>query len=211
MPPTNTNSVCKTRSKLLYMGSLLGELSSAFGKDAGKATTATLIVSLISTLLGISDTLSINLHEVLINKLAINDKKYPPRLCKGKPAAIKYTEYSHETGITKEHGQSVMKTAPGNREDITIENANFMDNIKDITLLLVDFVTKREWTKDDTPTNLMMATMGEYGELVQLFAWKGDDPAQDQLTSEEKDKVAQEIADVTILSLRLAYRCGIDL
>ena len=37
-----------------------------------------------------------------------------------------------------------------------------------------NFVREREWEKYHTPRNLVMAMMGEVGEIAEIFQWKGE-------------------------------------
>ena len=62
-----------------------------------------------------------------------------------------------------------------------------------------------------TPRNLLLALIGELGELAELFQWKGDVEDAWFPSISEHDKVKQELADVTIYLCRLADVCGISL
>jgi dCTP diphosphatase len=68
---------------------------------------------------------------------------------------------------------------------------------------------EREWSKYHKPRSLVLALLGELGELAELVQWKQDGPAV--LTNEVLDKIGQEIADVTIYLIRLADVCGVSL
>lgn len=59
------------------------------------------------------------------------------------------------------------------------------------------------------PRSLVLALMGELGELAELFQWKPD--TEQTLTLQEHDKIGQEIADVSIYLIRLADVCGVSL
>ena len=99
------------------------------------------------------------------------------------------------------------------------------------------FARDREWEKFHTPRNLLLALMGEVGELAgwfssrptcarpashsrsafrssECFQWLGDDAAKPGLPGMDKDKkihVGEELADVLLYVLRLADVCGIDM
>ena len=73
------------------------------------------------------------------------------------------------------------------------------------------FAVDRDWLRYHTPRNLLLALTGELGELAELFQFKGDHEDQSMLSVDEKDKMGQEIADVTIYLLRLADECGVSL
>lgn len=51
-----------------------------------------------------------------------------------------------------------------NNNDITIAQA---------TNQLRHFVQERDWEQFHTPRNLLMALVGEVGELAEIFQWKG--------------------------------------
>lgn len=59
---------------------------------------------------------------------------------------------------------------------------------KDATLMLRQFVKQRDWDKYHTPRNLVMALVGEVGEIAEIFQWKGE--VQNGLVGfSEKEKV----------------------
>jgi len=87
-------------------------------------------------------------------------------------------------------------------------------------MTIQDFATERQWTKFHTPRNLVLALLGEVGELAEIVQWKGDDGydvLDEKKTVEggdlrverlgfsvvELDQLAQELADVSIYLLRL--------
>mmetsp|Transcript_55706 Transcript_55706/g.166908 ORF Transcript_55706/g.166908 Transcript_55706/m.166908 type:complete len:355 (-) Transcript_55706:118-1182(-) len=141
----------------------------------------------------------------------------------------KYTAYSDQTGITKTDGQSTLHTDPdeslhstpsssdSDSEASSVE-ANDLpgaDTIEGITLRIRRFATDRSWCRYHTPRNIVLALLGELGELAELFQWKGDGPdgapggLQNWLDA-DRDTVGQELADVSIYLLRLADVCGVD-
>lgn len=76
-----------------------------------------------------------------------------------------------------------------------------------------EFATARSWAQFHTPRNLVLALMGEVGELAELLQWKADDHKNDNggdlLSAVELDKLSQELADVAIYSMRIATVCGV--
>lgn len=171
-----------------------------------EAAMGNLLLALFQT----ADACSLNLYRCVKAKLALNAKKYPVELCKGKSG--KYTRYSNETGITKTVGQSTVDDIfeSASSEDIDIVS------IQEVSAMITKFAVDRQWEQYHTERNLMLALIGEMGELAELFQWKGDDSegAPIGLTSwsqEEKDKVGQELADVSIYLLRLAVQSNIDI
>lgn len=86
---------------------------------------------------------------------------------------------------------------------------NFVDElVPALTARTRQFAIDRDWLRYHSPRNLLLALLGELGELAEIFQFKGDDEDQ-SLSMEERDKVGQEIADVTIYLLRLADSCGV--
>lgn len=76
------------------------------------------------------------------------------------------------------------------------------------------FTAEREWDKFHTPRNLMLALVGEVGELAELFQWKTETDAGPGLpgfSEKEVNNVQDELADVLLYLIRLADRCDVDL
>ncbi|WAR02092.1 DCTP1-like protein, partial [Mya arenaria] len=70
-----------------------------------------------------------------------------------------------------------------------------------------EFAQERNWDQYHTPRNLLMALVGEVGELAEIFQWKGE--VKEGLP--ERDHVGQELADVFLYLVRLSEKCHIDL
>lgn len=74
------------------------------------------------------------------------------------------------------------------------------------------FCKERNWDQFHQPRNLLLAMVGEVGEVAELFQWKGE--VKEGLPDwSEKDKkhLAQELSDVLIYLVRLSEKCHIDL
>jgi len=79
-------------------------------------------------------------------------------------------------------------------------------------LFIRTFTNERQWDLFHTPRNLLLALLGEVGELAELVQWSGDDGVVSDVLSEKTlDKVGQEIADVSIYLLRLCDVCRVPL
>ena len=72
------------------------------------------------------------------------------------------------------------------------------------------FVEERDWGLFQTPKNLSMALIVEAAELVEHFQWMRPEES-DSLVNNKKKKVAEELADILIYTVRLADRLGVDL
>jgi dCTP diphosphatase len=145
-----------------------------------------------------AETCQLDLGQCIVKKMTLNKKKYPVELVKGKSG--KYTAYSDQTGITKTEGQSTVQL-----------QAEGTKTVEEITGRISAFATERLWTRYHTPRSLVLALMGELGELAEIFQWRGDDAhGIEGLSDEDLDHVGQEFADVTIYLLRLANVCHVN-
>jgi NTP pyrophosphatase (non-canonical NTP hydrolase) len=180
----------------------------------------------------------LDLHHCIETKLVLNAKKYPVELCKGKSG--KYTVYSEQTGITKTQGQT--STNDPTNDIPTTHNSTSSPHPPTVLLLkpnhndpttldvvqtkITDFANERLWNRFHTPRNLVLALIGELGELAELFQWKGDcttttttattvangtTGSNTKLSPLELEQISQEIADVAIYLLRLAAVCRVKI
>lgn len=74
---------------------------------------------------------------------------------------------------------------------------------------LRQFMAEREWQTFHDPKNLAMAIASEVGELCALYRWIPNAEA-DAFSQAKPEPIADEVADVLILTLLLADRAGID-
>lgn len=121
---------------------------------------------------------------------------------KGK--AHKYHHYSAQTGIKKE-GQSI-------GESVSVFQKAPWDgrvSLSGLQATLREFVAERDWAKYHAPRNLLLALVGEMGELCEIVkTLKGGPTAWPRAS---KDELAQEVADVFIYLLRFSDVCKVDL
>ena len=75
---------------------------------------------------------------------------------------------------------------------------------------ILRFRDERDWEQFHTPKNLSMAIAAEVGELNECFQWLTPEQSQ-SIDTEDRQHVAQEIADVGIYLLRLCQVLDIDL
>ncbi|KAG9445807.1 hypothetical protein H6P81_011935 [Aristolochia fimbriata] len=85
-------------------------------------------------------------------------------------------------------------------------------SLKELSRKLEEFAKERDWEKYHSPRNLLLAMVGEVGELSEIFQWKGE-VAKGLPNWEESDKehLGEELSDVLLYLIRLADICGIDL
>lgn len=79
-----------------------------------------------------------------------------------------------------------------------------------LAALMRQFVADRDWAQFHTPKNLVLALVGEVGELAAEFQWLTEADLS-ELNVDPDGPVAQEIADVLIYLVQLADNLNIDL
>jgi dCTP diphosphatase len=74
------------------------------------------------------------------------------------------------------------------------------------------FREERDWEQFQDPKSVMLALVGEVGELAELLQWLPADDAR-QLAQKEPlhARIAEEMADVLVYLVGLADQCGVDL
>ena len=85
-----------------------------------------------------------------------------------------------------------------------------MDSLDDLNRRLKAFAQARDWEQFHSPKNLVMALAGECGELLEHFQWLSEAQST-ALSSEKKEAVALEMADILIYLIRCSERLDIDL
>ena len=74
-----------------------------------------------------------------------------------------------------------------------------------------DFTNDRDWEQFHDPKSLILALMGEIGELAELFQWLPADKAVATSQVEPlRTRVGEELADVLLYFVRLADVLGVD-
>jgi NTP pyrophosphatase (non-canonical NTP hydrolase) len=73
------------------------------------------------------------------------------------------------------------------------------------------FSRDRDWEKFHDPRSLILALVGEVGELAELFQWQlTDDPKSSSSAGSRHQRASEEIADVFLYLIRLADVLDID-
>ncbi len=85
-----------------------------------------------------------------------------------------------------------------------------MTEYEGLQKLLREFSKEREWDQFHSPKNLAIALSVEASELLEIFQWLTEAESLD-LSTEKRQCVGEEMADVFLYLLRLADRMGIDL
>ncbi|WP_217616601.1 nucleotide pyrophosphohydrolase [Cellulomonas sp. GbtcB1] len=80
-----------------------------------------------------------------------------------------------------------------------------------LTALIREFSEERDWEQFHDPKSLVLALVGEVGELAELVQWL---PAGDAVAHfahpDRRRRAGEEIADVLVYLLRLADVLGVD-
>jgi NTP pyrophosphatase (non-canonical NTP hydrolase) len=86
------------------------------------------------------------------------------------------------------------------------------DGIEALTAALQQFADERDWAQFHTPKNLVMALVGEVGELIEHFQWLTPEESAAVMNDETSARqIADELADVFIYLVRLSDILGVDL
>ncbi len=78
-----------------------------------------------------------------------------------------------------------------------------MNDIKEITEILLKFRDERDWAQFHNPKDLALALNIEAGELLEAFLWKSSEQA-------DINKVKEELADVVAFAFLLAEKYDLD-
>ena len=84
------------------------------------------------------------------------------------------------------------------------------DSLDQLIRAIRIFADDRNWEQFHSPKSLAMALVVEAGELVEHFQWLTQDQSR-ALSTEIKEAVAMEMADVLIYLCRLSDQLNIDL
>ncbi|XP_070684292.1 glutamyl-tRNA(Gln) amidotransferase subunit B, mitochondrial [Pempheris klunzingeri] len=84
--------------------------------------------------------------------------------------------------------------------------------VEDIRRMQAEFTDERDWNQFHQPRNLLLAMVGEVGEVAELFQWRGEvAEGLPDWTESEREQLAHELSDVLIYLVELAEKCHIDL
>jgi len=84
--------------------------------------------------------------------------------------------------------------------------------IADLTAAVRAFSQERDWEQFHDPKSLVLALVGEVGELAELFQWVPADDAVERFAApDRRTRAAEEMADVLVYLVRLADVLGVDL
>lgn len=84
--------------------------------------------------------------------------------------------------------------------------------MEQIRQMQAQFTDERDWDQFHQPRNLLLALVGEVGELAELFQWRGEVmEGLPDWTDTERTALAHELSDVLIYLVALSDKCRVDL
>lgn len=83
-------------------------------------------------------------------------------------------------------------------------------DLNDARVTIRRFAEERDWVRFHDPRSLLLALVGEVGELAEEMQWRTDDQIR-QAIAEDPDAISLEIADIAIYLIRLADVLDFDL
>lgn len=87
-----------------------------------------------------------------------------------------------------------------------------MSDLTDIRDAARAFIAERDWQQFQDPKSVLLAMVGEVGEVAELVQWLPADDARARLREEPlHGRMADELADVLIYLVGLADQCDVDL
>jgi dCTP diphosphatase len=85
-------------------------------------------------------------------------------------------------------------------------------DLQQLTQRMRQFTQDRDWEQFHDPKSLLLALVGEVGELSELFQWLPAEHAAEQASDGPlHQRVAEEMSDVLLYLVRLADVVGVDL
>ncbi len=110
-------------------------------------------------------------------------------------------------GATRDYGQFRRRLGALLYTDVVTQD----DSLRVLADEVRAFSIARDWEQFHRPRNLVLALVGEVGELAAELQWIPDSEVQGHLASGDgRDAFEDELADVVIYTLRLADVTGVD-
>lgn len=83
--------------------------------------------------------------------------------------------------------------------------------INDAKNLVNKFCSERDWDQFHTPKELAIGIVTESSELLELFRFKNEEDCRNLLSSDKREHIQEEIADIFYFILRFCQMNDIDL
>ncbi len=220
-------TISDLRRRVLLLCSSAGDIASLVARQEEDEVADKRLVSVFKYLVDVALLLGIDLTDACLQKLSLNDRKYPVELC-GKEVGNgvgvvvdecytvsdanakvyvkirKYSDWSDVTGVTV--ANQVLAVEVSN--DRWLESF-LSGGLEQVALKSSAFVAERGWQEHDSETSLALAICSECGELADAVAWLGDSVAE-ATWFKRLDCISQELADIVIFLVRMVAVCGSD-
>jgi dCTP diphosphatase len=119
---------------------------------------------------------------------------------------------SCERRCSAEARRAALPTLPSKQDEHDSCHARGVSDLIELRDRLRVFTEERDWGQFHDPKSLILALVGEVGELAELFQWLPADAAVDRAREERlHERAGEELADVLIYLVRLADVLDIDL
>jgi dCTP diphosphatase len=143
----------------------------------------------------------------LTSTFSSNAKRLHKTVVRG---AFEILEQRGEAHRGDRHGE--WRIFPSNKDVHKHENRQTTNqgDLESIQSDLRSFAQERDWEKFHTPRSLLLALVGEVGELAEQMQWASDDEILARMKT-EAGPIEEEVADVAIYLLRLSDVLGVDL
>ena len=82
---------------------------------------------------------------------------------------------------------------------------------EDLKNLVKTFCEQRDWDQFHNPKELAIGISTEANELLQIYRFKNEEQMKELMSSNKKNEVQEELADVVYFALRFAQMNDIDL
>lgn len=90
--------------------------------------------------------------------------------------------------------------------------ADRLDSVSALTDAVSDFAARRNWGQFHDPKSLLLALVGEVGEVAELMQWTREGAVAAELGSGDgAQRIRDELADVFLYLVRLADVLDVDL
>merc|ERR1712154_268872 len=81
-----------------------------------------------------------------------------------------------------------------------------------IKQIMRTFVSERDWEQFHTPRNILLALVGEIGELSEIFQWRGEcKRGLKDWSDGDRTHLGEEMADCLLNLRRMADLCDVNL
>jgi NTP pyrophosphatase (non-canonical NTP hydrolase) len=83
--------------------------------------------------------------------------------------------------------------------------------LQELQAKVIQFRDERDWAQYHNPKDLAISLSLEAAELLEIFQWKNADQVEVlKSDSEVRMRVKEELGDIVIYALTLAYEFGLD-